>query len=101
MQSDQPEQQLLMTHLSKREIETLHLLANGYLNKEIAGCLGISVDTVKKHVKSIYKKIQVRNRTEAVYWYLENKSKYPFSENQHLKRIQYEQEELKHQKKAS
>ena len=53
-------------HLSSREKEIINLLMQGKLNKEIASSLYISQDTVKKHLKSIYKKLDVRNRTEAV-----------------------------------
>jgi NarL family two-component system response regulator LiaR len=52
--------------LTKREEEILELLTAGKLNKEIADKLHISIDTVKKHLKNIYKKLDVRNRTEAV-----------------------------------
>lgn len=52
--------------LTKREQEVLAALAKGLLYKEIAHHLSISIDTVKKHCKNIYSKLQVRNRTEAV-----------------------------------
>lgn len=52
--------------LSKREMEILYGLANGYLYKEVAKECGISIDTVKKHCKNIYKKLQARNRMEAI-----------------------------------
>ncbi len=51
--------------LTKREQEVLEALAKGYLYKEIAHRLTISIDTVKKHSKNIYRKLNVRNRTEA------------------------------------
>jgi len=51
--------------LSKREHEVLALLAKGYLNKEIAELLGISLETVRMNVKHIYQKLHVRCRTEA------------------------------------
>ena len=53
--------------LSVREQEILQLVKKGKLNKEIACSLFISEDTVKKHLKNIYKKLEVRNRTEAVF----------------------------------
>ena len=56
--------------LTKRESEVLVQLAQGRLNKEISNELDISVDTVKKHVKNIYQKINARNRIEAVHYYL-------------------------------
>lgn len=52
--------------LSPREKEILALLAKGYLYKEIAGQLGLSVETVRTHIHNIYEKLQVRTRTEAV-----------------------------------
>ncbi len=52
--------------LSEREKQIFQLLTNGKLNKEIAHDLNISTDTVKKHLKSIYLKLGVRNRVEAV-----------------------------------
>ena len=51
--------------LSKKETEVLNALAKGYLYKEIAAGQQISINTVKKHCKNIYKKLEVRNRTEA------------------------------------
>jgi DNA-binding NarL/FixJ family response regulator len=51
--------------LSKREQEVLALLAKGYLNKEIADLLGISVATVRMNLRHIYHKLHVRSRTEA------------------------------------
>lgn len=52
--------------LTVRETQILLLLVGGSLNKEIAASLNISVDTVKKHLKNIYRKISARNRIEAV-----------------------------------
>jgi DNA-binding NarL/FixJ family response regulator len=52
--------------LTPRELETLNYLSQGLLYKEIAEPMGISVQTVNTHVKSIYSKLQVRSRTEAV-----------------------------------
>lgn len=57
-------------YLSKREVEILNLLAKGYLYKEIADALSISFETVRSHLKSIYTKLQVHSRTEAVVKYL-------------------------------
>jgi DNA-binding CsgD family transcriptional regulator len=50
--------------LSVREREVLALVYRGRLNKEIAGELHISLDTVKKHVYNIFKKTAVRNRLQ-------------------------------------
>lgn len=52
--------------LTERESEVLGLLARGLANKQIALALGISEHTVKFHVSSIYTKLNVTNRTEAV-----------------------------------
>lgn len=52
--------------LTDREAEVLGLLARGLANKQIAVALGISEHTVKFHVSSIYTKLNVTNRTEAV-----------------------------------
>lgn len=52
--------------LTERESEVLSLLARGLANKQIAVSLGISEHTVKFHVSSIYSKLNVTNRTEAV-----------------------------------
>jgi NarL family two-component system response regulator YdfI len=52
--------------LSPREIEVLHMLAEGFGNKIIARRLGISEHTVKFHVGSIFAKLGASSRTEAV-----------------------------------
>ena len=54
------------TGLSAKEREVLHLLAEGYLQKEIADRLGISVTTVAYHIKHIYEKLNVQNAAAAV-----------------------------------
>ena len=51
--------------LTPRELEILHHLAEGQSNKEIARDLGITDGTVKLHVRSILRKLQVRSRVEA------------------------------------
>ena len=52
--------------LSPREQEVLDLLARGYLYKEIAERLNISVPTVNTYVRRMYEKLQVRSRAQAV-----------------------------------
>jgi DNA-binding NarL/FixJ family response regulator len=52
--------------LTERESEVLGLLSKGLANKQIAVQLGISEHTVKFHVSSIYTKLNVTNRTEAM-----------------------------------
>jgi len=51
--------------LSPREMEILHHVTNGLINKEIAAKLGISQQTVKNHMTSILKKLNVNDRTQA------------------------------------
>jgi DNA-binding NarL/FixJ family response regulator len=60
------EETLASSPLTDRETEVLNLLSNGLANKQIAIALGISEHTVKFHVSSIYAKLNVTNRTEAV-----------------------------------
>ena len=52
--------------LSVREWQVLELVAEGMRNKEIAAALGISGDTVGMHVKNLYTKLDVHDRTAAV-----------------------------------
>jgi len=52
-------------HLTKREVDTLRLMGNGESNKIIAETLGITLDTVKKHVRNVIDKLQARSRTHA------------------------------------
>ncbi len=52
--------------LTERETEVLGLLAQGFLYKEIADKKFISIDTVKKHVGNIYRKLHVSNKVEAI-----------------------------------
>ena len=56
----------LVEPLSQRELEVLHLLALGRTNQEIARQLIVAPGTVKAHAASIYRKLDVANRTEAV-----------------------------------
>lgn len=56
----------LIEPLSRRELEILHLLAEGKTNQEIAQRLIIANGTVKAHAANIYRKLDVANRTEAV-----------------------------------
>ena len=52
--------------LSDREVEVLRLISAGKSNKEIAAALFVAESTVKTHVASIYAKLKVSDRTEAV-----------------------------------
>ncbi|UZT96793.1 response regulator transcription factor [Chryseobacterium fluminis] len=52
--------------LTDREKEVLNLLSEGLLYKEIGDKIFISIDTVKKHVGNIYRKLHVNNKVEAI-----------------------------------
>ncbi len=56
--------------LTDRERETLNLLSEGKSNKEIADRLCISVETIKSHLQTIYRKLDVKSRTEAAILFL-------------------------------
>jgi DNA-binding NarL/FixJ family response regulator len=58
--------------LTKREKEVLKLIALGKTNEEIAEKLNISALTVKTHVSNIYRKINVPNRIQAIFWTTKN-----------------------------
>ena len=62
----------LFVPLSPREIEILDLVARGNSNKLIARQLGISDQTVKNHISTILRKLEVNDRTEAVVYALRN-----------------------------
>jgi DNA-binding NarL/FixJ family response regulator len=55
-----------LDRLSEREHSVLMALSEGQQYKEIADTLGISINTVRKYIKSIYEKLQVNTRLEAV-----------------------------------
>jgi DNA-binding NarL/FixJ family response regulator len=54
-----------LEHLTPREYEILQLLAKGYMYKEIADRLTISMSTIRTHISAIYEKLHVHSRTEA------------------------------------
>jgi DNA-binding NarL/FixJ family response regulator len=56
--------------LTPGEREFLEQLANGYAYKEIADRMNISIDTVRSYVRTVYEKLHVHSRTEAVVKYL-------------------------------
>ena len=58
--------------LSNREMQVLECVVRGLSNKEIAGLLGISHQTVKNHVTSILRKFSVEDRTQAVVYALKH-----------------------------
>lgn len=53
-------------HLSEREKEILHLMVEGYNYKAIAEKTFVSYETVRTHVKNIYRKLHVTSRHEAI-----------------------------------
>ena len=54
-----------LDQLTPRELDILKLLAKGYMYKEIADHLNISMSTVRTHVSAVYEKLHVQSRTEA------------------------------------
>lgn len=54
--------------LSKRELSVVNLIQNGAKNQEIADKLHISLNTVKTHIYSIFRKTSCRNRVELIRW---------------------------------
>lgn len=64
------EQEKEMDRLSKREREVLDCLAQGLAYKEIADSLHLSIETIRMNVKSIYTKLHVHSRGEAVAKYI-------------------------------
>lgn len=58
--------------LSPREREVLSYVARGLTNPEIAGELTVSENTVRFHLKNIFEKLHVNNRTEAAAWYFQH-----------------------------
>jgi len=62
-----------LDQLTLREREVLRLIARGYLYKEIALELGISVKTVEAHVSAVLRKLQLSNRHELSRWAVERR----------------------------
>jgi DNA-binding NarL/FixJ family response regulator len=52
--------------LTSRQLEILPLLAEGMQNKQIADALNVTEGTVKQHLKDLFRRLEVRNRTQAV-----------------------------------
>lgn len=63
--------------LSKRELDVFDLLLKGTSNKNIASVLGIAQKTFEEHLTSIYSKIGVCSRVEAVLWGIEKPRGFP------------------------
>lgn len=60
-------QRLTRVQLTTRELEVLRLIASGLTNKEIGSTLHIAESTVKLHTKTLFKKLEVTTRTEAMH----------------------------------
>jgi two-component system nitrate/nitrite response regulator NarP len=80
---DAPEQQLLDVALSvatgretltEREKAMLTALAKGRTNNELAAELGISINTVKFHLRNLYEKLNLRNRSQAIAFFYANEA---------------------------
>lgn len=66
-QSFTPDSALIaQLELSKRELDVLRLMAQGYSNQEIAGQLFVSLSTVKTHNQNLFVKLDVKRRTQAI-----------------------------------
>jgi len=63
-----------MSRLTPGEREFLEQLANGYAYKEIADRMKISIDTVRSYVRTVYEKLHVHSRTEAVVKFLRSEA---------------------------
>ena len=61
-----PSSSALADPLTPRELEVLHLISQGLSNKDIAEELVIALNTVKRHTSSIYGKLGVKSRTQAM-----------------------------------
>lgn len=59
--------QARVSPLTKREQQVLQAISRGYSNREVATLLGLSEATVPVHVRNIYRKLEVKNRAEAVF----------------------------------
>ena len=55
-----------LQRLTGKERELLDLMAGGATNAELAGALGVPVNTVKFHLRNIYDKLEIRNRAQAI-----------------------------------
>ncbi|MEO7098636.1 MAG: response regulator transcription factor [Luteolibacter sp.] len=69
------EERRQLVRLSHRETEVLELIAAGYVNKEIADKLSLTVQTVRSYLKTIYEKLHVHSRAEAVLKYMKQPGK--------------------------
>jgi DNA-binding NarL/FixJ family response regulator len=65
------------SNLTSRELEVLHGLSCGQPYKQIAGDLGISLNTVRTYIQRIYEKLHVHSQTEAVMKYARRRDRFP------------------------
>ena len=61
------------THLTQQEVRILRLVGQGLRNDEIANRTHISASTVRSHLKSVYRKLKLSSRTEAISYAIRNK----------------------------
>ena len=66
-QADASDSRLPQGLLSPRELKVLRLIAQGWSNRQIAEAVYLSVNTIEFHAKSIYRKLSVKSRTQAVH----------------------------------
>lgn len=64
-------EKLHLSELTEKERKVLSFIVEGFLYKEIADKLNVTIDAIKKHAHNIYEKLQVRNRSEVVRKYME------------------------------
>jgi len=60
------EEEMTKLGLSKRELEVLHLMAEGLSNQEISEKLFVSLSTIKTHTSRLFEKLDVKRRTQAI-----------------------------------
>lgn len=78
-QNSKPLNKNVPTILTKRERQIITFLSMGASNQQIAEQLFVSENTVKTHLHNIFKKIDVKNRVQALIWAKENISEYSMS----------------------
>jgi len=61
-----------LAKLTDKEKAVLEMIVDGFLYKEIASKLGVTIDAIKKHAHNIYEKLHVRTRSEAIKKFLSN-----------------------------
>jgi DNA-binding NarL/FixJ family response regulator len=71
-QADRRRQQGRGVNLSPRELDVLALIVRGFSNDELAAELFLSINTVKSVIRSVYRKIGVASRSQAVAWGVEH-----------------------------